>query len=201
MAEPLPMQIDFNCAACGCTELVLSNGQADDSVVCCKQCGRRFGLWSDIEARSRNPNDHELAHLKHLTPDRFVVGTAAARVRAPELGVVLKFAMPDGTTESFYLNEPGYRELMKGLTFALQLGALPAISDEEHRRLLQLVPKIASYDANLHHQTSRVAVDVDGWTSDDGSGWSFKMQNGAERKYWLQRPLDRFFAQWLAQFQ
>ncbi len=46
------IKITFECPDCGLTKLVLSDGDADDSVASCATCGREFGRWGDVRARA-----------------------------------------------------------------------------------------------------------------------------------------------------
>jgi len=50
MSEAVP--INFKCLKCGGTELVTSDGYADDAMTSCKSCGQQFGRWADVKAKA-----------------------------------------------------------------------------------------------------------------------------------------------------
>jgi len=44
--------VTFDCERCGPTALVLSNGDADDSIASCQKCGVELGPWPDVRERA-----------------------------------------------------------------------------------------------------------------------------------------------------
>jgi transcription elongation factor Elf1 len=50
MSDQVP--INFKCLKCGSTEIVVSDGYADDSMTSCKGCGQEFGRWADVKAKA-----------------------------------------------------------------------------------------------------------------------------------------------------
>jgi transcription elongation factor Elf1 len=50
MSDIVP--VNFKCLKCGGTEIIVSNGYADDSMTSCKSCGQEFGLWPEVKAKA-----------------------------------------------------------------------------------------------------------------------------------------------------
>lgn len=143
----------------------------------------------------------DLRRLSKLGPDRVVESVAAAKNLAPpHYGLLVKFGMRTGTTETLaFFGKPGdlLHDAFKQASAAKQL---PRISDAESDRLVAAAPKIEHYDWNLQNEQSRAVVNIKAISFSNAMAFEFDMGAGPPRQFALPLNVARFLAEWVHQY-
>ena len=88
----------------------------------------------------------DLSYLLKLPRDRYVSAVCLAGNKGSYGGVLVKFLMYNRTTELILLISGPAKATYKLMIIAKKEGCLPELSDDDHERMVKLIPMIINDD-------------------------------------------------------
>lgn len=142
----------------------------------------------------------DLSFLGRLPPERHVVSVMVAGNMGDYGGVLAKFTMPHGVTETLFFVSGPAKATYTSLKRTRDIGRLPPISEAENDRLEAAMVPVQEHDWDIQFDQGRVVAVVKSLAAHHGVGFEFVMQDASPRRFWMPTAVARFFGEYIGQY-